>query len=83
MKTFSLTVVSESKTLFSGQAVYCSVITPSGSMGFEANHESFLCTLQEDSTIHIRDVSSRETEVSVQSGLLSFKDNTCTVTVLL
>ena len=82
MKTFTLTVISDSKTLFSGQALYCSVTTPSGSMGFEANHEPFLCTLQEGSIIQIRDVSAKETEVEIESGMLSFKDNVCTITVL-
>ncbi len=82
MKTFTLTVISDSKTLFSGQALYCSVTTSSGSMGFEANHEPFLCTLQEDSNIQIRDVSAKETEVEIESGMLSFKDNACTISVL-
>ncbi len=82
MDTFKLVIVSDSKTLFSGEALYCSVTTQSGSMGFEANHEPFLCILQEGSAIQIRDASSKETEISIAGGMFRFKDNTCTISAL-
>ena len=83
MKTFSLTIVSDSKIIFSGQAVYCSVVTPRGSMGFEANHEPFMAILKKDSEIEYRDKAGNKKSVMVQSGILSFENNTCTVTVQL
>jgi F0F1-type ATP synthase epsilon subunit len=85
MKSFRLVVVTDTKTLFSGEALYCSVTTPSGSMGFEADHEPFLCTLQPGSVIQIKDASAKETEAAsgIESGFLSFKDNICRITVLL
>ncbi len=82
MQMFTLTIVTDSITLFNGPALYCSVTTLSGSMGFEANHEPFLCTLQEGSTLRIKDASSKETEIIIDTGLLSFKDNSCTITAL-
>jgi len=80
--TFKLTIVSDSKTLYSGQAVFCSITTLSGSMGFEANHEPFLCTLKEGSAIQVKDAASKETEITIANGMLSFKNNSCIVTVL-
>ena len=82
MQTFTLTIVSDSKTRFNGPALYCSVTTLSGSMGFEANHEPFLCTLKEGSAIQVKDAASKETEITIANGMLSFKNNSCIVTVL-
>ena len=82
MKTFKLIVISDSKTLFSGKILYCSVRTPSGSMGFEANHEPFLTTLEEGSDIEVKDASSKTTTLTIEKGLFSFRDNLCTITVL-
>ena len=82
MDTFKLVITSDSKTLFSGEAFYCSVTTPSGSMGFEANHEPFLCTLKRGSDILVKDPSSGEKDFQVVGGMLSFKNNSCIVTVL-
>lgn len=52
-------------------------------MGFEADHEPFLCTLQEGSIIQIRDASAKEKEVEIESGMLRFKENICTISALL
>jgi F0F1-type ATP synthase epsilon subunit len=51
-------------------------------MGFEANHEPFLCTLRKGSDIRVKDASSGETDFQVDGGMLSFKGNLCTITVL-
>ncbi len=51
-------------------------------MGFEANHEPFLCTLKEGSAIQVKDAASKETEITIANGMLSFKNNSCIVTVL-
>lgn len=82
MNIFTLTIVSDSKTLFNGPAIYCRVTTLSGSMGFEANHEPFLGTLQEGSSIQIKDASLKEKEITIASGMFIFKDNTCTISAL-
>jgi len=82
MNTFKLLITSDSKTLFSGEALYCSVTTLSGSMGFEANHEPFICTLKPGSDIRLKDAASGETVLQIDGGMLSFKNNICTVTVL-
>ena len=51
-------------------------------MGFEANHEPFLGTLQEGSSIQIKDASLKEKEITIASGMFIFKDNTCTISAL-
>lgn len=83
MKTFTLCIVSDSKIIYSGLALYCGVATLSGSLGFEANHEAFLGVLKENSDITYTVSSGSNSTVTVDSGMISFKNNTCTVTVSL
>ena len=83
MKTFTLTIISDSKIIFSGHASYCGVTTLFGSLGLEAFHEPFFGVLRENSDITYTDSSGGSFTVTIESGILSFKDNTCTVTVSL
>ena len=81
MQTFSLTVVSAEKIHFADEARSCRITTPDGEIGFEARHEPFLAVLKENSELRYRDVLGREHVLPVESGMLSFRDNSCTVTV--
>ncbi len=81
MKTFPLTIVSDSKILFSGQARYCGITAFSGSIGFEADHEPFIGVLRKNTGITFIDSTSKEMTVKVESGILSFSENSCTITV--
>jgi len=83
MNTFTLSIVTDSKNVFSGQAEYCSIVTVSGSMGFEAYHEHFLGVLQENSELSYRDSTGKISYVNLESGIVSFNNNSCTVTGVL
>ncbi len=83
MKTFPLTIVSDSEIIFSGQVRYCGIISVSGSLGFEADHEPYMGILRKKSEITIIDGVSKESVVKVESGLFLFSKNSCTVTVQL
>ena len=83
MNTFLLNIVMDSKTVFSDQASYCGVVVSSGSMGFEAGHEPFLGVLQEDSDVSYTDNSGAKSSVNLESGIISFKNNICTITGIL
>ena len=80
MKTFMLSIITDLKTIFSGQAEYCSIVTVSGSMGFEAYHEPFLGVLQDNSELSYTDSNGKIYTVALESGIISFKDNACTIT---
>ena len=81
MKTFPLTIVSDTEIIFSGQVHYCGVTTYSGSIGFEADHEPFIGVLRKTTGITFIDSTSKETTVKVESGILSFSDNSCMIAV--
>ncbi len=83
MKTFTLTLVSDSKIIYSGLAGYCNVRTLNGEIGFEAFHEPFLGILAEDSRISYRDKSGNQGTVDIKSGIILFENNLCTITVSL
>ena len=83
MSLFELTIVSESEILFSGKAEYCGITTLTGSMGFEANHEAFTGILKPDSDVEYIDDSGNRRKVSIQDGIILFKDNFCTITATL
>jgi F0F1-type ATP synthase epsilon subunit len=78
-----LTITAIDKSVFNHEAVYCRVVTPSGTIGFEARHEAFLAILKEHSTIMFKAPSGTETSLIVASGMLSFRDNKCLITVCL
>ena len=80
MKTFMLSIVTDSKNVFSGQAEYCSIVTVSGSMGFEAYHEPFLGVLADNSMISFTDSTGKTSTVNLESGIITFRNNTCTIT---
>ncbi len=81
MKTFTLTVVSDSKIIFSGLAIYCRVKTLSGEIGFEAFHEPFLGVLSSKSEISFHNKSRVEKSINIKSGIIIFENNSCTITV--
>ena len=80
MRTFKLLIISSKETIFDGEAQCCRVVTDSGSMGFEAMHEPMVAILKKDTDIHIRDAEGKSSLVPIAEGILSFKDNTCTIT---
>ena len=81
MKTFNLSIVSDTKTVYSGPSDYCGVTTMSGSIGFEARHEDFMGILSPGSEVEYRDKDGSRYKLSVKDGLLSFKDNNCILIV--
>ena len=81
MQTFVLTIVSAAQVHFDDEARYCRVSTPAGNIGFEARHEPFLSVLKENSEVMYRDAIGAEHTLPVESGMLSFRDNRCTLTV--
>ncbi len=81
--TFDLIIAAHNSLIYKGPAVYCGVTTPAGSLGLEAHHEPFLTVLKENSLIHYRTPSAEKKSVAVRNGLLSFKHNTCVMTVSL
>jgi len=81
METFSLIIISESKLVFSGLALYCGVITHVGSLGLEAHHEPMLGILRDGSEINYTDEKGKELSVAIENGMFLFKNNACIVTV--
>ncbi len=81
MKTFDLTITSVTHVFYDGEAGFCGIITPDGSMGFEARHEPVLAVLKENSLVRYRDGVGQEHSVSAASGILSFRGNRCTITL--
>ncbi len=81
MNSFKLIIRAYDGIIYDGQAVFCSVVTPAGGIGLEARHEPFLAVLKENSEIRYSVSPGTEASAEVRSGLLSFKANTCTITV--
>ena len=81
MKTFTLSIVSDSKILFSGLARYCGVTTLNGEIGFEAEHESFFGILGDGTEVRYIGGDENEKSVAVENGIVFFNNNTCTVAV--
>ena len=81
MNTFSLTISTASKIYFSGAAVYCRVTTLKGAIGFEAHHENFFGVLADNSTIEYKDSSGEENSIDFKSGMISFQNNRCIITL--
>jgi F0F1-type ATP synthase epsilon subunit len=50
-------------------------------MGIKARHEPFLATLKDGSELLYRLKDGRENTITVQNAILSFKDNSCSVTM--
>jgi F-type H+-transporting ATPase subunit epsilon len=82
MNVFRLLVVAFDSTIWSAEAVHCGVTTLSGALGLEAGHEPLLAVLRDGSAITWRDRRGNEHTHPAAGGLLSFRDNTCTVTLL-
>ncbi len=83
METFDLTIVSDSKILYAGSALYCGVTTLKGSIGFEAFHEPFIGILKDGSSITYLNSSKNENNLAVKDGIVSFENNICTITASL
>ncbi len=81
MNSFHLSIVSFNQVVFEGDAVYCSVFTPTGMIGFKANHEPFVSVLKENTTIEYQSDSSKKESIEIKNGLFSFDKNICTITV--
>ena len=79
MQTFKLKIVSPTRVHFDGEAGFCGIITDDGSMGFEARHEPVLAVLKVGSEVRYRDSVGQETSLMVTGGMLSFKENGCTI----
>ena len=83
MNTFALTISAFNKSIYNDQAVSCRIVTPSGALALEANHETFLAILKEHSTIRYKEPSGTERTCKIESDMLSFKNNICLVAVCL
>lgn len=81
MERFKLEILSAEKVIYSGNPQVCTVVTPAGSIGLEAKHESFLAPLASDSKITIIEGSGQKKEIGIRHGVLAFLDNKCTITV--
>ena len=82
MNSFHLKILSFDKLLLDEAVTYCSVFTPKGKIGFKAHHEAFVSTLAEGSKVEYELLSGERRDISVESGLFSFKDNICTLLAL-
>ena len=50
-KCFHLCVMTAERTLLEGEAEYCHIPTPGGSVGVLANHAPMLCAMREGETL--------------------------------
>ncbi len=83
MSTFTLSIISDTKIIYSGKVRYCGIVTISGSIGFEANHEPFMGILKPGSEIEYINENGAGETVSVEDGMLKFIDNKCSIIVSL
>ena len=81
MNTFDLTILTSTKVLFKGTTTYCGATTITGSIGFKANHEPFIGVLKAGSTICYRSGDGSMKNIASADGMLTFKDNLCTVII--
>jgi len=79
MNTFMLSMVTDTRIIYSGQAGYCKLRTLSGSIGFEAFHEPFLGILEDNSIVSYTDTTGRVFSQTLESGIISFRNNICTI----
>ena len=81
MRTFKLLIISADEAIFDGEAQCCRIVTDSGSIGFEAMHEPMITVLKKNTDIHVRDAEGKSRLIPAAEGILSFKDNACSITV--
>jgi F0F1-type ATP synthase epsilon subunit len=81
MNTFALTILAYNAVLFQGEARSCRVSTSHGSLGLEARHEPLLAVLRDGSDVAVTDAQGKTHTIPVATGLLSFRQNACTITV--
>ena len=80
MRTFKLLIITSNEAIFDNEAQCCRIITDSGSIGFEAMHEPMIAVLRKNTDIHVRDAEGKSRLIPAAEGILSFKDNTCSIT---
>jgi len=80
MRTFKLSIITPEKILFDDEAEYCGITTETGSIGFEALHAPMIAVLKKDSDILLRNVSGESRSFRISDGILSFKNNACSIT---
>ncbi|MFO7936896.1 MAG: F0F1 ATP synthase subunit epsilon [Kiritimatiellia bacterium] len=79
MKSFKLSVRTPEKSLFEGDALYCGITTDIGSIGFKAMHEPMIAVLKNNSEVIIKDEVGNGRRLNVKDGILTFKNNTCSI----
>jgi len=79
--TFGLNILSGMKIRYTGQARYCGVTTPTGSIGFQAKHEGFISSLEPGSQVQFTTDSGDQENLQISRGMLLFENNQCTITV--
>jgi len=80
MRTFKLLIITPEKAIFDDDAQCCRIITDTGSIGFEAMHEPMIAVLKQNTDITVRDTTGNSRLFPVTEGILSFKNNTCSIT---
>ncbi len=81
MSTFTLSIISDTKIIYSGKVRYCGIVSINGAIGFEANHEPFMGILKPGSEIEYIDENGTGETVTVEDGMLKFTDNQCSIIV--
>jgi F0F1-type ATP synthase epsilon subunit len=81
MNEFHLKIATPEKKLFDGDVVYCEITTTEGKMGIKARHEPFLAVLKDSSPILYRTKTGLENSIEVYNAILTFKDNSCVLTM--
>ncbi len=81
MNTFKLTISAYNIIIYNGPAVYCGITTLEGSLGLKARHEPIISVLKENSMISYKNSARVEKHLQIKSGMLSFKNNQCTIVV--
>lgn len=79
MRTFKLIIVAPEQVLFDGEVQYCGITDNSGSIGYEAMHEPMIAVLKNNTDIKVRDSAGIEKLIPVAEGILSFKQNICSI----
>ena len=81
MNSFNLNIVSSDKIVVDEAAIYCSIITNAGKMGFEARHEPFVSVLKTNSIIEYKTAMGTKNSLNIINGLFAFENGNCTITV--
>ncbi len=77
-KCFHLCVMTAERTLLEGEAEYCHIPTPGGSVGVLANHAPMLCAMREGETL-CRMEDGEEKTIHHSAGVAKVRDNSVTI----